>query len=299
MSNQNSKFSFYVLNQKGYSSLDNFIKEFGSSCISYIVSSRDKNIQNDYYDYIKSISISKGIPFFERNSFPIQIEENFSGIKFSIGWRWIIKNEKNLIVFHDSLLPKYRGFAPLVTALINGEKKIGVTALFASAHYDTGEIISQKSVDINYPIKIQDAINKLLPSYFSLLKDIYLRIKNNQEISSIAQNDNEASYSVWLDNRDYFINWSWDSKKIKRFIDAVGYPYDNAKTKLNNEVVEVLGAEVFNDVRIEDRKRNVGKIIFYQKNSPVIICGVGLLLLSNIKNSKGVFPEINFRSRFE
>ena len=49
-------------------------------------------------------------------------------------------------------MPKYRGFAPLVNSLVNGEKIIGVTALFASEEYDNGDIIMQSSVDITYPI---------------------------------------------------------------------------------------------------------------------------------------------------
>ena len=44
----------------------------------------------------------------------------------------MIKNSENLIVFHDSLLPKYRGFAPLVSQLINGEEYLGVTAIFTN-----------------------------------------------------------------------------------------------------------------------------------------------------------------------
>ena len=72
----------------------------------------------------------------------------------AVSWRWMIKHPKNkLIVFHDSILPKYRGFAPLVNMLINGEKEIGVSAIFGADEYDS-EIISEKTT-ISYPIKIQ------------------------------------------------------------------------------------------------------------------------------------------------
>jgi methionyl-tRNA formyltransferase len=53
---------------------------------------------------------------------------------------------------HDSLLPKYRGFAPLPNALINGEREVGVTALFASEEYDMGDIVCQRRLAVEYPM---------------------------------------------------------------------------------------------------------------------------------------------------
>ena len=78
--------------------------------------------------------------------------------QLAIGWRWLISGTENLIVLHDSLLPKYRGFAPLVNSLINGEQEIGVTAIWAGPEFDAGEIIFQEKAGICYPIKIQEAI---------------------------------------------------------------------------------------------------------------------------------------------
>jgi methionyl-tRNA formyltransferase len=54
-----------------------------------------------------------------------------SDFNIAISWRWMLK-VSNLIVIHDSLLPKYRGFSPLVNMLINGEDTLGVTVLFAT-----------------------------------------------------------------------------------------------------------------------------------------------------------------------
>jgi len=120
-----NKIAFYIMNSKGYFALKNFINKFGSDSISYVVSSEDKNIQKDFFDEIKEIVQKEKIKFFNRFENIAPIEKGFSGYKFAIGWRWIIKNEKNLIVFHDSLLSKYRGFAPLLNCLVNNEKMGG------------------------------------------------------------------------------------------------------------------------------------------------------------------------------
>lgn len=117
-----NKIAFYIMNSKGLYVLKNFIDKFGSSSVEYVVSSEDKNIQKDFFNEIKELATKEKIKFFNRFENVAQTEKEFSGYKFAIGWRWMIKDERNLIVFHDSLLPKYRGFAPLVNYLVSNEK---------------------------------------------------------------------------------------------------------------------------------------------------------------------------------
>ena len=113
------------MNEKGFYTLKKFIKKFSSKNIDYIVSSTDKNIKKDYFDEIKELCLKYKISFFDKSNDYLQKEKLFSGYKFAIGWRWIIKDDSNLIVFHDSLLPKYRGFAPLVNSLVSNENRGG------------------------------------------------------------------------------------------------------------------------------------------------------------------------------
>ncbi len=292
--------AFYVMNPKGFYVLNNFIKKFGSSPINYVVSSEDKKLKKDFYLEIIKLCKENNIKVFNRTDNFDQIEREFKGYKFAIGWRWLIKNKNNLIVFHDSLLPKYRGFAPLVNSLINGERFIGVTAILGSDEYDKGEILAQRSLEVKYPIKIKEAIEKIQPLYYELVEEIYLKILNDEYLQTITQDEREASYSIWLDDKDYFIDWSWDAEKIKRFVDAVGDPYDNAKAYLNGKLIKIYEAEVYQyDVLVINRERHIGKVIFMRNEMPVIICGKDLLLIKEIRDKDGNLLKINFRSRFE
>ena len=99
-----------------------------------------------------------------------------SAYSIAIAWRWLIPIETHntLIILHDSLLPKYRGFAPLVNMLINHEPSIGVTALFANEEFDRGDIICQKSDSVVYPIRIDEAIEKVSKLYVEIVLDINL-----------------------------------------------------------------------------------------------------------------------------
>ena len=297
MNDTSNKVAFYVLGSKGFSTIKLFIDTYGSESVSYIVFGIDEGVENDFSAEIKEIASKNSIRCFEKSGVLLEVENKFLGWKFAIGWKWIIDNTSQLIVLHDSLLPKYRGFSPLVNSLINRETMIGVTALFASSEYDKGEIIEQAILRIDYPMKIKELICRIEPLYFNLVNQIFSKIKKN--ITSKAQDEKQASYSLWLDKVDYFIDWSWSAEKIKRFVDATGSPYDNAKSALNGKIVKLVDVKVAKDVNIEIRERHIGKVVFMDRGSPTIICGQGLLSISTLLDNNNNNIKIDFRSRFE
>lgn len=286
---------FFLMGKKGFYVLGKFIETLSASKVAYVVSARDPNIENDFYSEIRSLCSKNNIVLYDR-------KETFfhdADYTFAIGWKWLL-DESNLIVLHDSLLPKYRGFAPLVNMLVNGEKRIGVTALKASNEYDKGDIISQKSVEISYPLKIKEAIDLILPLYSDLVVGISNEIISGKRLSLTTQNEEDASYSLWRNFYDYRINWTHNAEKIERFIDAVGDPYAGAHTYLNNEEVVILEATSVDDVVVEDREEHVGKVIFVVEGLPIVVCGKGLLQITSIVDKSGneLTNRISFRSRF-
>lgn len=289
-------FGFFILGQKGYRCLADFLIAFGTSNIAYVCSSRDLNVREDYYREIKLLCDKKSIQFYERS----RMKNLIADYKIAIGWRWIISEDSNLIVFHDSLLPKYRGFSPLVNALINGEKEVGVTALRASDKYDQGPIIGQKSMKINYPIKINEAIKEISILYSDLLITIGANLIDGNSLDERVQNNHEASFSPWRNEDDYYINWHECSDKVIRFVDATGYPYAGAKSKIGSAIVRVSEVEKFDDVIVEERKSHVGKILFMNGDKPIVICGSGLVKIISIFDEKGnsLVGKIPFRTKF-
>lgn len=175
----------------------------------------------------------------------------------------------------------------------------GVTALFASSEYDKGNIIAQKSFEISYPIKIIEAINEIEPFYFELIDEIFTQIKVGKKLKATKQDESKATYSLWLDSEDYFIDWSWSAEKIKRFVDAVGYPYDNAKVYLNGEIVKWIDVEIVDEIIVENRERHIGKVIFIKDGMPIVVCSDGLIGLRDIRDEDNNKMCINFRSRFK
>jgi methionyl-tRNA formyltransferase len=292
-----SKLTIFAMTEKGYAVLQKLLPRFKNN-IEIIVSSRDPQIQKDFYLEIKSFCDFNSIDFIDKKDF----KEITTEYAMAISWRWIISTDNSkLIIFHDSLLPRYRGFNPLVSALINGDNQIGVTALFATTEYDKGDIIAQSSTRIDYPIKIQEAINKTIKNYEEIAIHIVETIlDSNKEFSITLQNEDRATYSLWRDDRDYLINWNQSSIEIKRFIDAVGYPYKGASTKLDDNLVRILESEIVEDVIIENRVS--GKVIFLRNSMPIVVCGQGLLQINKMlddRDNKSLIPMPRFRVRFE
>ncbi len=290
------KITFFLMSYKGYYVLKEILSAFDKIIVDMVISSRDLMVEEDYYDKIKDLTIFSGIKFYNRDdSFVIDTQ-----YVIAISWRWLIQTQSKLIVLHDSLLPKYRGFSPLVTALINNENIVGVTAIFATEEYDAGEIIERREIKISYPIKIFDLFKVITPLYIEIVKSMINKIIMGISLNTIKQDEGDISYCLWLDEYDYYIDWSWSSNQIKRFIDAVGFPYLGAYTYIERKKVRILDAEVVNDVNIVNR--SPGKVFVIKNGNPIIVCGGGLLMVTKIiddSTGQNVLPLKRIKTRFE
>jgi methionyl-tRNA formyltransferase len=267
--------TLFLMTHKGLYFLQNINIDY-LGLISQVVIGADGSIENDYQSEIIEFCKNNKINYRLRSSLN-KIESEYC---FAVSWRWMIDHPNSkLIIFHDSLLPRYRGFAPLVNCLINGEREIGVSAIFGHSSYDCGPIIAQSKSQISYPIKIEQAISLINEQYVKLGNLILEKINSKQELKGALQNDQQATYSLWRDERDYYIDWNQDAETIKRFIDAVGYPYKNARGILGDLTVKVVDSEVRPDLKIVNR--DCGKVIFWENSDPVVVCKKGLLVLKN------------------
>ncbi len=288
--------TLFLATLKGYEVLKYLAQKFREQ-IDFVVVARVPNVQKDYYDDIREYCDQEKIRNYDQNDAYIVTSQ----YTLAISWRLLINlsSVKQLIIFHDSLLPKYRGFNPLVSYLINGEKEIGVSALFASEKFDRGDIIGQSSISIQYPIKIKNAIELITQNYIALANKIVQDIADNKKLIGIKQNENDASYSLWRDENDYVINWSWSADFISRFVDSVGFPYKGASTIVNGKKARIFDVKIVDDVKIENRIS--GKVIFIMDSCPVVVCGQGLLKMKTLiddQTKESMLPIEKFRTKF-
>jgi len=292
-----NKSILFLMGNKGLACLKAVFVKFPLS-IEMVVYAHDKNVSNDYVDEIKLFCTLNSIRSCDRKEWESSNYNGASKFGVAVSWRWMIQSsELNLIVLHDSLLPKYRGFNPLVTALINGDTTIGVTALLANKEFDRGDIIGQAAMQIIYPCTIETAIDQITTKYAELIVSVFNKL-NKDKLDTIPQNESDATYSLWRDNEDYFLDWNLDASILERTVNALGFPYNGAQTNMGDEIIIIKKAIALSNIRIENR--TPGKIIFSNKNEPEVVCGNGLLRIieaENLNRTKVIFSK--FRQRFK
>lgn len=241
--------------------------------IAYVYAERDEAMPHDGSDEIFALADEADIPVFGSKN-RVGNPASYLGPTHIIaaGWRTMLA-EKNLIVMHDSLLPRWRGWAPTITALIHGDRTVGVTAILAEGtdEFDVGPIVGQKTLPVVYPAKIADVLSGLEPLYEQLTEGIIL----DWPTSGRPQHGAGATYSVWRDHDDYRIDWNDAAGRIRRVIDACGHPHPGAWTTVNGVQVRITDAEQMPDVVMHER--HVGKVLMMRDRKPVVICGKGLL----------------------
>ncbi len=244
--------------------------------IGSIVTYRQPDDQARSFERLCSLAQRLSINLLETHH-PVLHPENLT---FLVGWQHLLPQvTPSTVVFHDSLLPRYRGFAPTVTALIKGDREIGVTALTPTDVIDQGPIIAQRAVPISYPIKIQTALELQAGLMTDIAVDIIEQWKCG-ELSSKPQQEEMATLSIWRDDADYEIDWSNSADAIERFVNAVGHPYAGARTTVGGtETIRVLDVTALPDMPFEIRDE--GKIWRLDSGRPTVVCGSGMLRIDS------------------
>ena len=192
---------------------------------------------------------------------------------FFIGWQFKMNNIKNCLIFHDSLLPSYVGHSPTVSALINEEKKIGITLFEPNDEIDTGKISYQKEIKINYPMKILNAYNLITYEIYETIN----KFVNNKKLIFKKKNFKKI-HSIWRDKKDYFINWHKNADYLQRFIDASGFPYEQARTCYYNKEIKIYDCQIIKNKKFAEY--HPGKIVSIENNKPVVMCRDGLIQIN-------------------
>lgn len=222
-------------------------KEFN---ISY---SPGKPVNNVLYRDFNIIGDQYKIPVFEVNQNIKDYIENLEILKpdfiLAVGWYYMIPKKilniacKGAAGIHASLLPKGRGNAPLVWALINGEPVTGITFFYFSDGVDDGDIIGQREILINEDESIKTLLDKVETESKSLLLECIPLIAENK-VKAWVQDESAATYYPKRTPDDGLIDWNMSSEEISRFIRAQTKPYPGAFTIIENKKVIIWDATI-------------------------------------------------------
>ena len=288
------KLLLFVAGEKGFTTLAYLLKKGYAANIGAVATFSETGVIKDWSREICAMGRNEGIPvYFWRDIktiLPETIARHMVTGAIAIGWRYMLPISLNgyledpIIILHDSLLPRYRGFAPTPTAIMQGETETGITAFFATESVDSGDIVLQRRFYIPGDMYIGEVIRKESSLYAEMTEEI-IRIMEWGKLTGVPQDDSMASYSIWRDEEDYRIDWSKDSVAIYNFVRALGYPYAGAFSYYDGECVRVSRAEVIPDLNFE--VRDAGKIWNIHDNHPEVICGRGMLRILNARDWQG------------
>lgn len=183
---------------------------------------------------------------------------------------------RGCINVHASLLPKYRGAAPVQRALMNGESVTGITTMFMDEGLDTGDILLQEETVINS----EDNAYTLGLKLSALGAALLVRTLNGLRDNSVQRRPQTGvpSYAPVLKKDDGRIDWSLPAKKILDLIRGT-YPWPEAYCYFNKERISVIGAKLIDT----DTQSIPGMIIKITGNGLHIGTGKGIISLLEVK----------------
>lgn len=184
------------------------------------------------------------------------------------------------VCVHASLLPKYRGAAPINWAVIDGEPTSGITIMQMDAGIDTGDMISKVEVPIEKDETGGTLHDKLAVAGADLLVET-LKLFENNTVSREKQDDSKSNYAVKLTKELGQINFDKSAVEIERLIRGLN-PWPSAYTSLDGKTLKVWKAEVVDtDDQYENAKN--GEIVSVTKHSILVKTGDGILALKEIQ----------------
>lgn len=188
---------------------------------------------------------------------------------------------------HFSLLPSYRGAAPVQWAIIKGEKETGVTSFMMDEKLDTGKIICRKRIGIEHSDDMESLRAKLVKLSLEVLKESFTKIKNGEP--GCIQKDT-ATYAPKLKKSDGKINWEMPAESIFNLVRGtkpwpcafVEFPGRNLKI----DSMKILECEVVEPPSRDCMSFPVGSVASFAKDIGFTVkCGSGFLLIKTVHPS--------------
>jgi methionyl-tRNA formyltransferase len=258
-----------------------------------VISYRQAGDRSLAFERLMELAKSKEIPF-EENKRPDLTADK---LVFIVGWQFLLSSgNERCVVFHDSLLPKYRGFAPTVTALLCGDNHIGVTAFRPDAGTDTGALYGVRAVHPPAGATLQSVLDLQTNAMIALALDIADRMSRGA-LRAVPQEGESATYSLWRDTLDFFIDWRQDAPQVLRHIVVSGFPYEGAKAVLGDRILTILTAHL--GPEIDFAVRDPGKLWQIENGRALVVCGKGTVWIDEAVDADRIpFRFEALRNRF-
>lgn len=182
---------------------------------------------------------------------------------------------------HGSLLPKYRGRTPHVWAIINGERKCGITAHLIDDSCDTGNILHQIEIPLSSKDTGASILEKYKKKYISIINIVVSHYEHGL-LESVPQNNSKATFFGKRTPEDGQINWNWQSDRIYNWVRAQSMPYPGAFSYINGQKLIIDWVEP-TDFGFDFLEEN-GKVLKIEDDILFVKCPNKVLKIEKMRN---------------
>ncbi len=197
----------------------------------------------------------------------------------------------DIINVHASLLPKYRGAAPIERAIMNGDEKTGITIMKIVKKMDAGSILLQKEIPISSDMNSLQLREKLC----EVAKPLLLKAIEDFEkglVKYLPQDESKATYAHKISNADRQIIWSMNAKQIYNLIRALSpTPCGECFISINGKkkLLKVKNSKVVN------KTGNIGEVLQFEKDLFIVACKDKAIQLLEVQlEGKKTMPAEDF-----
>ena len=176
---------------------------------------------------------------------------------------------------HASLLPKYRGAAPINKAIIDGETETGITTMYMDVGLDTGDMLVKKALSIG-PEETAGELHDRLASLGRETMEETLRQLCAGTLQREVQDDEQSTYASMMKKEDGRIDWNRSAQEIHNHVRGLD-PWPGAYTTINGELLKLA------ETRPEAAEGLPGNVIAADKNGVCVACGSGSLRIQQLQ----------------
>ena len=196
---------------------------------------------------------------------------------------------------HASLLPAYRGAAPIQWAVINGDKESGVTIMQMDEGLDTGDMIEKVVVPLEKDETGGSLFDKLSMAGAKLCVEVLQKLEDGTAVREKQPKESTTPYASMIDKKMGNIDWTKSAKEIEQLIRGLN-PWPSAYTKLQGKTLKIWSAQV----RGETSEKQPGQLVKVEKDALLVQTGNGILAVKELQlEGRKRMDTSSFLRRFE
>jgi methionyl-tRNA formyltransferase len=177
---------------------------------------------------------------------------------------------------HASLLPRYRGAAPINKEIMEGEKETGITTMYMDAGLDTGDMLVKRTAPIGFEETAGELHDRLAVMGGEVIAATIERLCRD-ELEPVAQDDSLSSYAPMLKKEDGLIDWTRSASTLHNLVRGLD-PWPGAFCRLHGQLLKI-----FHTLPEQGGTGKPGRIVAADGEGVRIACGEGVLLIRELQ----------------